>query len=74
MFQSPTVWFLMRRGTIGKVAKKDLFLPFMFHRSPAVPGDTGYLLHSMTLEIADLKCVSVPPPNKDEWKKYIVFW
>ena len=44
------------------------------HDRPAAPGDTGYLLHSMDLQIADINCKGVAPPNRDEWEKYHVWW
>ncbi len=39
------------------------------HDRPAAPGDTGYLLHSMRLEIGHV-VVNVKPPNLDEWAPY----
>ena len=39
------------------------------HDRPAAPGDTGYLLHSMILELANVQ-IRAPPPNMDEWAPY----
>ncbi len=44
------------------------------HDRPAAPGDTGYLLHSMVIEIAEIKCAAVAPPNREEWAPYCVWW
>lgn len=43
------------------------------HDRPSVPGDTGYLLHSMLLKMEGLE-VRVAPPNRDEWKPYFDDW
>ncbi len=62
-------------GFVGGVPKPDGIVFDEFgHDRPAAPGDTGYLLHSMVIEIADIKCVGVAPPNKEEWAKYHVWW
>lgn len=39
------------------------------HDRPAIPGDMGYLLHSMVLEMGPVR-VRVIPPNLDEWAPY----
>ena len=55
---------------VGGVPKPDgIVFDEHGHDRPAAPGDTGYLLHSMVLELADIK-VRAKPPNMDEWAPY----
>jgi 23S rRNA pseudouridine1911/1915/1917 synthase len=60
---------------VGGVPRADgIVFDELGHDRPAAPGDTGYLLHSMVIEIADIKLANVAPPNKDDWAKYCVWW
>jgi hypothetical protein len=56
---------------VGGVAKKDGFVYDEFgHDRPAAPGDTGYLLHSTTLKLADIDVKAAIPPNLEQWAPY----
>lgn len=59
---------------LGGVPKPDgMVFDESGHDRPAAPGDTGYLLHSMVLEIGHV-AVRVAPPNLDEWAPYWNDW
>lgn len=59
---------------IGGVPKADgIVYDEHGHDRPAAPGDSGYLLHSMILEIGDVKVRAVPP-NREDWRPYFDDW